>query len=291
MSHPVPVELAASPPSPAANWHGRVQLVYGRSGDRTQIQQVNTRSPLRLQRPFYPEDPAVCHSVIVHTAGGMVGGDRLDLEIHLRSQAQAVMTSAAAQKVYRSAQEPVQQTIHLQLDTESWLEWFPQETIVFRAAQYQQRLRVDLAPGAHWIGWDLTRFGRTAGGEVFDCGHWRSQTEVWQGDRPLWIDRQQLAGQIERLRHPHGLGGHTVVGTLVFLGAEVAAAAVDQARSQAQTCLAADSADWGVSPLPLGLICRYRGDSTQAARQWFVRVWDGLRQRYQGRSACPPPVW
>ena len=295
LSNPPNLSPAAPlPPSstPAPNcWHGYVDLHYGRQGDRTQIEAVKTRSPLRLQRPFYPEGGAVCHSVIVHTAGGIVGGDRLDINVTLPAQTQAVITSAAAQKVYRSAQIPAQQMIHHQVESGSWLHWFPQETIVFRAAQYQQQLRVDLAPGAHWVGWDLTRFGRSAGGEVFDQGHWQSQTEVWQGDRPLWIDRQVLAGDAARLHHPHGLNAHAVVGTLVYLGAAIPDTVITSARQQGEQTLKATGCDWGVSQLPLGLIARYRGDSTQAARRWFVAVWDAVRQFGQRRSACPPPVW
>ena len=162
------------------------------------------QAPLKVQRPFYPEGESICHSVVLHTAGGIVGGDRLDLRVHLQPHTQAVITSAAAAKVYRSNGREAQQTTHLQVSDSACLEWLPQETIVFDGANYQQQLRVDLAPNAMWLGWDITRLGRSARGEQFASGMWRSQTEVWQGDQLIWVDPQIIQGGSSVMSSLHG---------------------------------------------------------------------------------------
>jgi urease accessory protein len=92
-----------------ANWHGRLELEYASQEHNTKIVHTHTQSPFRLQRPFYPEGDRICHSVIVHTAGGMVGGDRLTSEIKLQPQAHALITTAAAAKIYRSNGRPAGQ--------------------------------------------------------------------------------------------------------------------------------------------------------------------------------------
>lgn len=51
------------------------------------------------------------------------------------------------------------------------------------------------------------------------------------------------------------------------------------------------SPSFGVTRLPCGLLCRYRGSSTTQVRNWFTAVWQLLRINYLGRSSCPPRVW
>ena len=271
------------------SWHGSLNLVYAQRYGGTQLIHNQVKAPLKVQKPFYPEGSLVCHSVILHTAGGVVGGDRLSLNFHLEPNAQALITTAAASKVYRSNGLEAKQTIQMQVDTDACLEWLPQETIVFNAAIYQQEMRVELAPGASWLGWEITRFGRSARGEQFCEGEWRSHTEIWQQGHPLWIDRQWLKGGSEMLNSPHGLAGQPVVGSLSWVGVAVSPELVEQARSLMPSVERQGEA--GVTRLTSGLLCRYRGSSTAEVRNWFTQVWQLLRQSFLGRPSCPPRVW
>lgn len=264
-----------------------MQLDYAPVGSSTQLIQSQVRAPLKVQRPFYPEGETVCHSVILHTAGGIVGGDRLSLFLHLQPASQALVTTAAAAKVYRSnGQEAIQQ-VTAEIGPGACLEWLPQDTIVFEQARYRQQMRIELAPGATWVGWDITRFGRSARGERFLAGDWRSHTEVWQAGKPLWLDRQWLPGSTELFHSPHGLAGCPVVGSFALLGQAVEPDLVAQARSLWQGAPGIS----GVTRLQSGLLARYRGDSTVEARQWFLALWDLLRPVYAQRPACIPRVW
>ena len=276
------------------SWEGQLALRFSRRGSRTEIAQQYAQAPLRLQRPFYPEasasgadasgadvsgaeqaEPGFCQTVVVHTAGGMVGGDRLSYDITLESQARVLLTTAAASKIYRSTGPEASQQLCLTLQPGARLEWLPQDTIVFRGARYRQDMRIELAPGATWLGGEITRLGRTAMGERFDAGSWRSRTEVWQLGRPLWIDRQWLPGLAEVWNSPHGLAGCPVVGSLVRVGREVSPTQIEQLRSLWQE--PASAGEIGVTRLPLGLVCRYRGHSSSAVRRWFVAIWRQLR--------------
>lgn len=273
-------------PHSSNGWHGKLNLVYANRQGTTTLIHNSHQAPLKVQRPFYPEGQAVCHSVILHTAGGVVGSDRLCCHFHLQPQAQALITTAAASKIYRSNGIQARQSIEIQVDAGACLEWLPQETIVFNGAIYRQDLRVELATGASWLGWEITRFGRSARGEKFIQGDWRSHTEVWQEGIPLWIDRQWLPGKEEVFYSPHGLAGQPVVGTLVYVGQEVSSELVEKARS-----LWNGEGEVGVTRLSCGLLCRYRGCLTSEVRNWFIGVWQLMRQSFLTRSSCIPRVW
>ncbi|BAB75365.1 urease accessory protein UreD [Anabaena sp. FACHB-709] len=267
-------------------WHGKLNLVYADRSNSTQLIYNHQQAPLKVQRPFYPEGEKVCHSVILHTAGGVVGGDRLSYNLHLQPNAQALITTAAAGKVYRSDGLQARQTIEIKIDAGACLEWLPQETILFNGAIYRQDLRVELATGANFLGWEITRFGRSARGEKFYQGEWRSHTEIWQQGVPLWIDRQWLPGNDAVFHSPHGLAGQPIVGSLVWLGSPISTEIIEKARNLGNT-----QGEAGVTSLENGFLCRYRGASTSEVRNWFTSVWQLLRGEFFSRGKCIPRVW
>ena len=315
-----PCSLSSTPQNDVMTdgWQGQLSLEFDYIKDQVPTAEANgtTRlihnhgiAPLKVQRPFYPEGPHICHSVVVHTAGGMVGGDRLNLSVDLHPSAHALVTTAAASKVYKSNGQTARQSTRITIGQGGYLEWFPQPLILFNGAQYHQDLRIDLAPGAIWMGWDITRLGRTLRQESFEHGVWRSRIEVWQDNYPLWIDPQWIQGGSEMLTSSHGLDHCPVMGTFAIVGLEVNEDTVHQSRQLWVNTIGSDSKEpWqsipgkevqgeqnrsssGVSQLQLGLICRYRGHSTIVAQHWFMAVWHLLRQGYLSRPSCIPRVW
>lgn len=268
------------------DWHGTLNLEFANQQGVTQLVKNAGQAPLRVQRPFYPEGNEVCHCAILHTAGGVVGGDRLTLDLRLQSKSRALITTPAATKIYRTNGREARQVIQVEIAEQACLEWLPQETIVFDQAIYRQEMRVHLAPGAHWMGWEITRFGRTARGEIFTRGSWRSHTEVWQQDHPIWIDRQWLPGEHALFLSPHGLAGCPVIGSFAWIGQVVEPDLVEKARS-----LWAGTGEVGVTRLQLGLLCRYRGTSTTEARRWFTEVWGMLRSTVFERPKPILRIW
>lgn len=272
-----------------SGWQGILELDYQKIGNTTQLVKAYSQAPLKIQRSFYPEGQGICHSIILHTAGGVVGGDRLSQTIHLQPETQVLLTTPAASKIYRSQGEIAYNHINIELQKNTYLEFIPRESIIFNGARINQNLRVNLAESACYLGWEITRFGRTARGETFTQGEWKSCTEIWQNQSPIWIDRQGFTASEELLNSPHGLGGKPVIATLVWVGQSVSEDGVKQIRQlweQRET-----SSQAGVTQLISGLLCRYRGNSTQEVIDWFTEVWRFLRQNYIGQLGAKPRVW
>lgn len=278
-----------------SGWQGRLELEFVAREGRTQLGRSFVQAPMKVQRPFFPEGDRVCHVVTLHTAGGVVGGDRLSTQVHLAQNAHALSTTATAGKIYRSNGSTAEQTTHLRIAAGGCLEWLPQETIVFDGADYRQRLRVDLEGDALWLGWEITRLGRTARGERFSSGHWRSHTEVWQDGRLLWVDPQLILGGSGSLTSPHGLNDCPVAASFAILGQPVAQLPTDLLAQTRQLNPAPAPANptlqHAATRLQSGLLYRYRGQSTLEARRWFIQVWHLLRPALVKRSGYLPRVW
>jgi urease accessory protein len=272
----------------ATGWHGEVHLGYGVRQGKTEMCRCATRSPFRIQRAFYPEGDRICHTVLLHTAGGVVGGDRLSLGLELGMDSHVFFTTAAANKLYRSnGQTAVQEGLITQAPG-SVLEYFPQEMIVFDGADYRQSLRVELAEEAVWCGWEILRFGRTARGEQYCSGDWRGATEIWRGDELLWGDRQWLPGSPELFAAWNGLNNQAVVGTLALVGVTIDETQITEFR---QTLTPLTQGIGGITALPQGVLCRYRGDSSSEVKRWFIELVKQWRSLYSPQTLTIPRVW
>jgi urease accessory protein len=290
-----------APSDGSGSWHGRASLRFSRGGDGLSRHQGSASAPLKIQRGFNRSNGR-CELPLLHTAGGLVGGDRLSITVHLEPGSRALLTSVAAQKVYgtigRSRLRPegawALQELAFQLEEGADLEWLPQELVVYADGLYEQRTRVNLAPGAGWLGAELVRLGRTAAGESLGAGRWRSLLEIRRrdpgGDRWELVDRLELGGS--SLVEAHGLAGEPVFGSLVWAAPRTLAGA--ELVELLEACRSDRSGLEGMmacGSLEQGLLARYRGPSSTAARSWFTRLWARIRAA-QGLAAPElPRVW
>lgn len=272
---------------PSTGWAAELSLAFAARGTATVLARRQHRGPLTVQRPFYPEGPAVCQVTLLHPPGGLVGGDQLQLTATLDAGAQALITTPAASKIYRSTAAVAQQRQHFHLAAGAALEWLPQETILFSGAHFRSQTRVDLAPGGRFLGWEITCLGRPACAERFDAGHGAIALELWEDGQPLFIERGRYAGGGAMLTTPWGLGDQPVVGT--WLALDAPAELTDAMRAPLSEV--ADPLRWGLTRLPRVLALRYRGPSAAEARALFIRAWTLVRPTLLGRDAHPPRIW
>ena len=284
-------------------WHGKAHLRFSCAADGLTHHQGGTTAPLRVQRPFGRADGR-CELPLLHTAGGLVGGDRLSITAHLAPGSRVLLTSVAAQKVYgsigRSRLSPAgswaRQELEFRLEAGADLEWLPQDLVLFENGLYEQRTRVLLASGASWLGAEVVRLGRTAAEETLGEGRWRSLLEIERdgpdGDGGHWelVDRLELGG--EGLLQAHGMAGEPVFGSLVWaapqpLGVAPLASLLGACRSDRGDL----PGEMACGALEQGLVARYRGPSSQAARTWFTRLWARIRAANGLAPPERPRVW
>jgi len=197
-----------------AGWAARLELGYeADAADVTRLVHNRHQGPLRLLRAL-PQPDGSSHAVIVHPPGGLVGGDRLDIDIRLGPRARVLCTTPGAQKWYRAERPGARARTVLRVGPQAVLAWLPQPTLVFDAAQADQTLEIDLSPEASMFGWEALVLGRAAMGEQFSRGHLHQALRLRQGGRLLW-DEQVVAGAGDRLfQSPLGWGGRIAACTV-----------------------------------------------------------------------------
>ncbi|MEW7856099.1 urease accessory protein [Pseudomonas chlororaphis] len=275
----LPAHTALFTPS----WHAELELGYARFGDSTRPVQRRHKGPLRVQKHLYAEGPEVCQHIIVHPPGGIAGGDRLQIRASVDRDAWAQLTSPGAAKWYR-ANGPAYQTLELNVAAGATLEWLPQETIVFSAAQAELSTRIELHGDARLFYWDVVALGRPASDERFDLGHFQSHLDIRRDGQLLWHERQRIGGDDGLLDSPIGLDGQPVFATLLATG-EIDSQLLERCRSLPHAVRG------DLTQLPGLLVARCLASEALLARAWLIDLWRLLRPALLGREALPPRIW
>ena len=285
---PYDVPMRPDEPFLYTAWQARLGLSFERRGAESVLARREHFGPLRVQKPLYPEGRELCHALVLHPPSGIVGGDRLAIGVEVATGAQALLTTPGAGKWYRSAGAEAGQDVTLKVDAGGTLEWLPQESIVFDGARAAMRTRVELATGARYIGLETLCLGRRASGERFAHGHLHLATDIRYDGVPLWHERGRIDGGSPLLDSPVGLAGFSVCGTLLAAGVEIDADTLAACRAVAPNEVGAQA---GVTVMPQLCVGRYLGHSAEAARAWFVGLWQALRPVVVGRDAAVPRIW
>jgi urease accessory protein len=194
---------------------GRVVLSGSEMGVR--IVDVFQRSPVRIMFPRV--GCAIEEAVLVNTAGGIAGGDRLEFGVTALASASIAVTSQAAEKVYRALNEPARIATKLQACEAAKLAWLPQETIVFNWGRLSRETEVELSSGAELLALEWLVLGRAAHGEEMVGGHITDSWRVKKDGRLIWADCFRITDEV--FPHVHRkalLSNCKAVATLIYFG-------------------------------------------------------------------------
>jgi len=272
---------------PFGHWHAELALRYASRDGHTVPVLRRHRGPLRVQKHFHPEGPALCQHIIVHPPAGIAGGDRLHIDVQLEGGANVLLTSPGAAKWYCGDRE-ARMDLVIRVAAGAALEWLPLETIVYAGARCHLHNRIDLAGDARLLFADITCFGRPGAGEVFSDvagGRWRQQGEIRRDGRLLWSEESALAAGDALFASPVGLHGNSVLATLLWAGEAVPDALHEACRLQPVDGRA------GVTQLPSVWQARCLCHSVETAQRWLRALWALLRPALLGREAVPPRIW
>ncbi|ROZ76196.1 urease accessory protein UreD [Ramlibacter sp. WS9] len=217
-------------------WHARLSLDYRREADRC-VARFEHDGPLRILQTLYPEGDGICHNVLVHPPGGLVGGDTLEIAIRAGAGAHGLITTPGASRFYRSDGETAAQRTTIALDEGARLEWLPLEAICYSGCIAENHLNLDLAPGSELIGWDVTALGLPEANLPFLHGSLLQHIELGGA----WLERGRIAaGDAALMDGALGLAGQRCIATLFLAtGSDWARARRDLALELARDVIAA----------------------------------------------------
>jgi urease accessory protein len=198
--------------------------------------------------------------------GGLVSGDRYEIDVDAESGTTALISTQASTKVYRSS-AGCSQSVRCRVGEDASLLLLPDPVVCFEGARYTQRIDVDLAPGASALVFDGFTCGRSARGERWKFHRYESRSTLTRAGRPVFVDAV-------RLDPSHGpiaarMGRFEVVLSLVAIGARFGAVREAMMRD-APRPRAGDAAIAAASPIGAdGAVLRVAGASFEDASRLF----------------------
>ncbi len=277
-------------------WHAHLNLQYRVEQQRCVARYLHD-GPLRILQSLYPEGDGICHNVLVHPPGGLVGGDTLDLHIDVGEGAHGLVTTPGAARFYRSDGEPALQHTRITLAAGARMEWLPLEALCFSGCLAENRLTLNLDDGAEFIGWDISSLGLPHAGQPFERGHLQQHLE-WPG---RWLERGRLAADDARLMDgPTGLAGRRCLGTLFLLGAgTLSRARRDMALEAARSVIDEACAGDRLHPLAAGatalhddgVVVRVLAPVVEPAMALLRSVRAAWRTQLWQLPATAPRIW
>ncbi len=266
--------------------HGTAMIRFDVQEGRSALVQRYSSAPMRILAPRPTK--GVPEAVLANLAGGIAGGDRCEIGVAAGPGAKAVVSTQAAEKVYRAIDAPAEWMTRLTLAPGAALEWMPQETILFDGARLKRRTEVDLADDAQFLAVETLVFGRAAHGErIVNC----DLAERWQIDRngrPVWRDVLRIKdGAFESaIMAGAGLRGSSVSATLIYIAPD-APEHLDEIRM----LLSNVSAFSGASTVRGLVAARFLAPEAGKFKRELTELLGRFRAMVFGRPALPPRVW
>ena len=219
--------------------------------------------------------------VFLNTSGGLTGGDRLDYSLTLGAGVRATATTQTAERAYRCARGVARAGVRLTVGPGGWLDWLPQETILFDGAALEREVTVDLDEAAGCLFLESVILGRHAMGETVTGLQFRDSRMIRRGGQPVWAEPLHIDTRaLGRAANPAMLGGARAMATLVLVQPQAG-----DRLAALRAVLDEPGVESGASALDGRLILR-------------LLAWDGLPLRRQIlralavlRAGPPPLVW
>lgn len=273
------------------SWHATLKLDVQRDGARSVAHFLHD-GPLRILQSLYPEGEAICHNVLVHPPGGLVGGDTLDIRMSVGAGSHGLVTTPGATRFYRSRGEAARQWLRADLADNARLEWLPLEALAYNDCVAENRAVFTLAPGAELLGWDVTALGLPAAGQPFERGSFAQHLEV----PGVWLEQGRIeACDSALLDGPLGLDGQRCLGTLFFVtGTPLERGRRERALELARTLLdghALQDRAGATSPHPQVLVVRVLAPVVEPAMLLLRQLWAAWRQELWRLDPVPPRIW
>lgn len=254
--------------------HGRLKCEFDRRGSETYLATAFQSGCLRTRTLSANPDDLLAVAII-NTAGGLTGGDNLAQRIAWRAGARAMITTPAAEKIYRSSAGCARIAVDLSIEEGCEAEWLPQETILFEGGNLERTFEIHLAGSASIVACDAIVFGRLARAEQLESGRLVDQLKVFRDGRLVLFDRTDIAGHLGKwLDRSSAANGHRCSAMVLAAGP-----GVEELVPDIRDCLERSSELGGVS-LVRGIVhIRLLARDDVGLRRLVADVLDVARRR------------
>ncbi|WP_428686487.1 urease accessory protein UreD [Roseibium sp.] len=262
--------------------NGVARVRFGVSGGDTRLADLYQSGSAKIRLPKVYGEPRT--AVLINTAGGLTGGDRLTFDVAVGDAGHAIVTSQTAERAYRSTGGSAEVTGRFAVGAGATLEWLPQETILFDASRLTRSMEADLGEDARLMMLETVILGRTAMGEKIHSVFFRDRWRIRRSGRLVFADDIRLDGIPDKfLAGPATGNGALAFATLVECAPDaedrlpLARASMDEAASV--------STKSAVSSWNGLLVARFVSHDSRDLRNTLIRFLTGYR------AAGLPRVW
>ena len=268
---------------------GEARIAFRRDATgKTVLADLYQRAPCRVLFPTTEVDEPI-QSVLLTTSGGLTGGDRTRVGIEVRANAQATLTTQAAEKIYRALPDTGDALVRVDMRVSdgAWAEWLAQETIVFEGSRLRRLFAADVAATGRLLAVESIVFGRTAMGENFDTGLLHDAWRISRGGRLVWADALHLEGDVRSQRTaPLGFGTNVACSTVLYVGADA-----PQQLLEARQLLDQCNLSCGATSLDGIMLVRIMAADAAELRAAVMSLIAGIRRSAASLPARLPRVW
>jgi len=198
---------------------GNAVVSFKSSNNATRLDRLYQHGSAKVRFP--KTHGRFCEAVLINTAGGLTGGDRLDWSINLDDATNAIITTQACEKSYRSSSDTAHVSTTLCVGENSTCHWLPQETILYEGSHLSRKLDIDLAPTASLIALEAVMLGREAMGEAVVQCNFNDRWRIRRNGKLIFADDVRLDGNICKFENDSAaLSGQKAFATLLYCGTE-----------------------------------------------------------------------
>jgi urease accessory protein len=200
----------------------RARLAVSLKAGRSRVGRLYQEGAAKIRMPEVRSGPL--EAILINTAGGLTGGDRIAWEIEADAGASVTITTQACEKLYRSRSGDARVDVRLSAAKGGRIAWLPQETIVYDRSSLVRRLEVDLADDAEALIVESVVFGRLAMGESVAQARFRDRWHVRRDGRLIHAETFSIGPDLAAtLARPAATGGAVAVATVLLVSPDAEA--------------------------------------------------------------------
>lgn len=226
---PVAVKTVAPPALQRVRGEGR--LVVKSLAGRTRIDRLYQEGAAKIRLPHGTNGDGL-EAVLINTAGGLTGGDRIAWTLELAPGTRLSASTQACEKTYKADPDAhAEVNVRLSLGAGASLAWLPQETILFDRAALRRRIDVDMEAGARLLLVEPLLFGRLAMGESVAAGSFRDRWRIRHDGRLVHAEEFAIDGAIGATLAETAVTGECCAAATLLLVADDATERLDVVRA------------------------------------------------------------